>query len=408
MSPATYKTFVDSYQTDYSKLKEESRNWQKTADVLFTLTLIVTLLGATVTILQPLPEASWKKWVLAFIGITIASATHFKDNLPDGSYKTYQQAINKAKVEEREIEKGFKLVNTSGVNPDDLKVYIGFICTKLRVLQDLSSNYSSTFPPILDYFIRPAKAGSDVPNWVTAPPEGVGMIVAKGEGPSISAAKADAEQNGARMISSALQDSIDKSLTKEIYKPLKSSIAKSLATTVTTKDVYFDTDANSSSYWVLYKIDDKKIKRLLDGINFPLTIFSTDVIADKVETLKSKLTELGFAVTVSPAPRGPASETNAIFAGEGVPVIAIQEAALILIEQNIGLRAIVYPWAFKKSSLPETQKLNHLQIGGSREFETWPELQQSDLDRLKAVSTPLELEAFCKNATDKLKEAWGL
>jgi len=408
MPVATYKTFLDTYKADYSKLKVESNNWQKIADVLFTLTLVVTILGATVSALQSLPDTSWKKWLVVIIGILIAGTTYFKDTLPDGSYKTFQQAKSKSKAIEGEIDKGFMLANTEGITTDDLKVYIKFICGKVQALQELHLTHSSDLPQLFDYFIKPAKAyKTDFPDWVSASPQR-GWIVSKGEGSSISEAKNNAERDGSIKISNAIGDLIDKSFSKPIYKSLGEKIQNSLVKMIGEKDVFFNTSKSSITYWILYRFDEQMISGLLNGVTFPLTIFSTDLIANKTETLKNKLTEFGFIVTISPAPRGPSSETNAIFVGEGVPVSAIKETVRILIEQDIPLKAIVYPWDFQNSKLPDIQKINHLQIGGSNIFETWPKLKQNDFDRLKEISSQNDLIKFCKEATDKLRTTWGL
>jgi hypothetical protein len=407
MPVATYKTYLDSYKADYSKLKVESENWQRVADVLFTLTLVVTVLGATVSALQSLPETSWKKWLVAIIGILIAGITYFKDSLPDGSYKTFQQAKSKSTAIEGEIEKGFMLANTEGIGTDDLKVFIKFICGKVKTLQELNSMHSVDLPHLFDYFIKTAKASNDLPDWVNASPQR-GWIVSKGEGSSISEAKANAERDGSIKISNAIRELIDKSFSKPIYRSLGEKVQNSLVKLVGEKDVFFDINSPSKTYWILYRFDEQMINGLLTGITFPLTIFSTGLIANKTDDLKSRLTEFGFIVSISPAPRGPSSETNAIFVGEGVPVNAVKETVRILIEQDIPLKAIVYPWNFQNSKLPDVQRINHLQIGGSSIFETSPKLDQHDLDRLKEISSQNDLIEFCKEATDKLKTDWGL
>lgn len=407
MPVATYKTYLDSYKADYSKLKVDSENWQIVSDVLFTLTLVVTILGATVSALQSLPETSWKKWLVAIIGILIAGITYLKDSLPDGSYKTFQQAKSKSTAIEGEIEKGFKLANTEGIGTDDLKVYIKFICTKVQTLQELNSIHSVDLPHIFDYIIKIAQASNWLPNWINTPPER-GWIVSKGEGSSISEAKANAERDGSIKIHNAIRELIDKSFSKPIYRSLGEKVQNSLVKLVGENDVFFDIDNSSKTYWILYRFDEQMINGLLTGITFPLTIFSTDLIANKIDDLKSKLTKFGFIVSISPAPRGPSSETNAIFVGEGVPVNAVKETVRILIEQDIQLKAIVYPWNFQKSKLPDIQKINHLQIGGSSIFETSQKLNQHDLDRLKEISSQNDLIEFCKEATDKVKTDWGL
>ncbi|ESS71651.1 hypothetical protein MGMO_93c00090 [Methyloglobulus morosus KoM1] len=407
MPTATYKTFLDSYKAEYSKLKEESNNWQKIADLLFNLTLFVTILGATVSVLQSMPDTSWKKWLVAIIGILIAITTYFKDTLPDGSFKTFQQAKSKSKVIEGEIDQGFMLANTEGITTDDLKVYIRHICVKVKALQDLNSTHSSDIPHLFDYFIKTAKASPDFPDWVLAPQQ-QGWIVSKGEGLSISEAKKNAERDGTIKISNAIRILLDKSFSKPIYKSLGENIQNSFVKMIEEKDVFFDTNKPSITYWILYRFDEKMISGLLNGITFPLSIFSTDLIANKNETLKNKLAEFGFIVSISPAPRGRSSETNAIFVGEGVPINAIKEAVRILLEQDIPLKAIVYPWNFQNSKLPEIQKINHLQIGGSLIFEQLPKLKQNDFDKLKEITSQNEMIEFSRESTEKLKAAFGL
>lgn len=407
MPVSTYQTFLDSYEANYLKLKKESSDWQKIADVLFTLTLVVTILAATVSALQSLPDTAWKKWVVAIIGMLIAVTTYFKDMLPDGSHKSFQQAISKSKVIEEQIDQGLSLAKTPGLSKNDMELYIKFVCKHVKSLQELSVAHSTNLPPFLDIFIKPASASNHLPEWVSSSSKR-GWIVSKGEGLSISEAKSKAEQDGYSKISNAIEHLIDESFSKPIFQSLGKEIQESLVKMVRIKEVFFDSSESSRTYWILYSFDEQAINGILSGITFPLTIFSTDLIAKNTETLKSKLTEFGFTVSISSSPRGPLTETNAIFVGEGVPVNAIKETVRILMDQGIPLKAIVYPWHFQRSSLPEIQKINHLQIGGSDIFEEWRELNQNDLDELNKILSQDDLIAYSKTPTDQLKAAWGL
>jgi hypothetical protein len=277
----------------------------------------------------------------------------------------------------------------------------------VKSLRELNSTHSTALPHFFDNFIRTAQASSNLPFWVNAPPEG-DWIVSKGEGSSISEAKATAERDGNLRISSAIRKLIDQSFAKPIYKSLENDVQKSLINLAEKRDVFFEVSGPSKTYWIRYHLDQQTIKELLAGVTFPLTIFSTKLISDKTAALKSKLTEYGFTVTIAPAPRGPYSETNAIFVGEGVPVSAVKETVQFLIAQDIPLKVIAYPWVFQKSNLPEAQKINHLQIGGTSTFEESSKFNQTDLSRLSKVSSKNDLKAFCKETTDKLKSAWGL
>ena len=407
MPVATYQTFLDSYKADYTRLKQASENWQGIANTLFTLTLLVTVFGAIVSALQSLPDSAWKKWLVASLGVLIASTTYFKDTLPDGSYKTFQQARERSKVLEGEIERGFLLANTQGLNTEDLRVYISYVCERVKALQELSSVHSAEMPQIFDFFINSAKASPAIPDWVNSAPKS-GWIVAIGEGASISEAKRNAEYDGNLKIEKFIQSLIDQSSSKPIYRAIRDKLKNSLVKMIGENDVYFDTSSTNIRYWILYRSDERAINGILSGISFPLTIFSTDLISKNLKDMSAKLSELGFVVSVAPAPRGDESETNTLFVGEGVPVSAIQETVRILVGQNIPIKAIVYPWQFQKSQLPDIQKINHLQIGGSSIFESWPKLESTDIEKLMSISSSAELILFCKSATAQLKAAWGL
>lgn len=405
-----YKATIDSYKSDYKNLQTESNSWQVTANILFALTLIVTLLGAIVTALQPLPDTTWKKWLLAFIGIVIAGATSFKDNLPEGSYKSFQQDIGTSKAIGSDLERAFAIVGSNGITLEDLKEQIVYICGKVHAYHNLTSKNSSKLPLLFDLVIGTAKA--DPPNWIAAHPQ-LEQIISKGEGYSISTAKENAEKEGSSKVSYAIGNIINQTLTKPIYKPFKESLQDSLTNQVEKKEVFFDSSANlfppqiTFSFWINYQFDKGKIKEILSGITFPLTIFSTDLISAKTTVLNDKLTDYGFIVSINPAPRGSTSETNTIFVGEGVPVEAVKEIVRILITQDIPLKAVVYPWGFQKSSLPDIQKINYVQIGGASIFEGQSKLQDSDIERLYKASSQNDLKEFCKEATDKLKAALG-
>jgi len=408
IKPIMFNATLEHYENLYSTLKVESPDWQKMAEILFTLTLVVTILGAIVSALQSLPDTAWKKWVVAMAGILIAGATYFKDTLPEGSYKTFQQVKIKSESIDSEIDKWFKVVtNTKAITNDDLRLAINRICININSLQELRANHPVYIPQLFDFFIKNAMASNHLPDWVNESPQR-NRIISKGEGLSISEAKNNAEQDGKNKISYITRHLIEKSFSKPIYIIVGEEIQKSIEKMIRVQDVFFDTNNSTITYWILYSIDEQAISGILNGITFPLTIFSTDLIASKTEILKNKLTEFGFTVTISSAPRGLLSETNTIFVGEGVPVNAIKETVRVLMDQGIPLKAIVYPWRFQKSNLPEIQKINHVQIGGSDFFEEWPKLNQSDLDKLNEVSSQDNMMTYSKIATDKLKAAWGL
>lgn len=394
---------LDFYEKQYLELKGEPVDWQKTADVLLLLAFAVIILGATVAALQPIPDTARKKWIIGIIGILIASTTYLRDTLFDGSsYRSFQQAINKAKSIGSDIDKDLASTQEPGLPSEVTKTLLTHICKNVTSLQELRTAHSVDLPQFLDFFIKTA-AADNLPDWVSQPPS-QGWIVSGGEGLSLSEAKSNAEQDGYTKISSAIGRLIDASFSKPIHSSLKKEVQESLMKMGQVKKISFDTSKSPITYWILYSIDEKTISGILSGTAFPLTIFSTDLIANKVETLNNELTEFGFTVTVSTAPRGPSSETNAIFVGEGVPVDAVKKTVRVLVDQGIPLKAIIYPWRFRKSDLPEIQKINHLQIGGSDLFEAWPKLSENDLDKLHKISSQNDLTEYSKTAMDQLKE----
>ena len=71
-------------------------------------------------------------------------------------------------------------------------------------------------PPLLDWVIGPAKAD---PDWInpTPPP---GLIISKGIGSSIGVAKENAEKEGSRQIS----DAIEKIINQTFFDPLPMNV----------------------------------------------------------------------------------------------------------------------------------------------------------------------------------------
>lgn len=399
---STISILRTSYEKKYTLLNVDSsiEKWKQTATIIFVVSLILTFCGGIITLLQA-GNSRAIKILVAILGVCVLLLNEVRNNMPDGTYKTYHNAIREAKNIKIDLDSDFAATRSESLTPIIFKTAIASICENIKTLEILQKNYPTDIPFSFN-FVNLADAA---PTWWSDTT--ITGIRASGTGASRIEAKIAAEKQGLLEIQKQIESKIDSQLKEPIFSSLKKKI-KDASMLAAQKELETFEDANPASYWILYQIDNSFINSILKGISFPLVIFKTDFLEPKIEALNKDLSAYGFNVTEQPAPRGANSETNAIFVGSGVPIDAIKKTVELLENSGIPIKAIIYPWTFQKSQLGEEQKFNLIQIGGTKMLESSPFFSKESLEILKTITSQDEMVSFCKEPTEALKKSWGI
>lgn len=399
---STISILSTSYEKKYTLLNVDGsiKTWEKTATMIFVVSLILTFCGAIITLLQA-GNGRAIKISVAILGVCVLLLNEVRNNMPDGTYKTYHSAIRDAKKIKIDLDSDFAATKSESLTPILFKITIASICENIKTLEVLQKNFP-TYIPFSFNFVSLADAA---PTWWND--ASITGIKASGTGASRIEAKVAAEKQGLLEIQKQIESKIDSQLKEPIFSSIKKEIKNASMLAVQKESETFE-DTAAASYWILYQIDNSFIDSILKGISFPLVIFKTDFLEPKIESLNKDLSAYGFNVTEQPAPRGPNSETNAIFVGSGVPIDAIKKTMELLGNSGIPIKAIIYPWAFQNSQLEEKQKFNLVQIGGTKMLESSPNFSKESLETLNAITSQDEMVSFCKESTEALKKSWEL
>lgn len=387
----------NTYKNQFADLKIDSsiEKWEQTATIISVVGLVLTLCGAIITLLQAGNGRAFKILV-AVLGVSVSLLNTFRNNLPDGTYQTYQKVIHEADNIKIELNSYFAETENESLSPILFKKTIVSICENINSLKTLKQNYSTNLPFSLDWLVNSSHAASTIT-----------VIKTSGIGSTRIEAKSAAEKRGLIEIQKQIEGKIDSQLKAPIFNSLKQEI-KNASMLAVQKESESSKGTDSVSYEISYKIDNSFVDSILKGISFPLVIFNTNFMKPKINALNKDLTDYGFNVSEQPAPRGPNSETNAIIVGPGVPIDAIKKTVELLVKAEVPIKAIIYPWVFLKSKLEEKQKFNLVQIGGTKMLEYSPNLSKEKLEKLKTITTQEEMIAFCRDSTEALKKSWGL